>query len=96
MNSYVKATLSDSTFEKYKQVLKSHIWPTLADTPLNKINRGHVKNLLISKANDGLSHSSISIIKDVISGVYECAIDEELESNSRHNQKDEIGAQEED
>lgn len=78
VNGYVKTALSDSTLEKYDQVLKSHIWPTLSDTPLDKINRGDVKNLLISKANDGLSRSSISVIKDVISGVFESAIDEEL------------------
>ncbi len=78
VNGYVKATLSESTYERYEQVLKSHIWPTLSGTPLDKINRGDVKDLLISKANDGLSHSSISTIKDVISGVFECAIDEEL------------------
>jgi hypothetical protein len=59
-------------------VLKSHIWPALSDTNLDKINRGDVKNLLISKASDGLSRSGISFIKDVISGVFECAIDEEL------------------
>jgi integrase len=80
VNGYVQATLSDSTHEKYQQVLKSHVWPTLANTPLDEINRGDVKNLLISKmtAKNGLSRSSISVIKNLISGVFESAIDEEL------------------
>jgi hypothetical protein len=46
--------------------------------PLDRVNRGDVKSPLISKSNDGLSRSSISVIKDVTNGVYESAIDQGL------------------
>lgn len=66
-----------STISDYKALLRNHILPELKNVELSQINRMTVKNFLMQKYNSGLSQSTVSHIKSVISGVLSLAVDDE-------------------
>ena len=75
--AYIKTTRKTSTHERYLQVLDSHVLPMFKGRQLNQITRGEIRDFFISKMGEGLSRSSVCIYRDVISGVFNYAIDEE-------------------
>ncbi len=79
---YIKTTKRESTYNRYKGILNKHIYPVFSERYLDQTTRGQVRDLLISKINAGLSASSVRLIKDVISGVFSYAIDEEVLDNN--------------
>ncbi|UCF82993.1 MAG: site-specific integrase, partial [Desulfobacteraceae bacterium] len=75
---YIEAMRRKSTHNKYSQILDKHILPVFKDTALDRITRGDVRNFLINKIEEGLSRSSICVYRDVFSGVFNYAVDEEV------------------
>jgi integrase len=78
LNGYIKSLRRQSTFERYQDVLKRHINPTLGNRPIDQITRGEIRDLLLKLNRKGLSRSSICLIRDVIGGPLSFAVDEEL------------------
>lgn len=75
---YVKRLRRQSTFERYQDVLRRHVYPTLGSRPIDKIGRGEIRELLLQLYGRGLSRSSICLIRDVIGGPLSFALDEEI------------------
>ncbi len=78
LHGYVKGLRRQSTFERYQDVLRRHIYPDLGNRPIDKIGRGEIRELLLKLYRKGLSRSTICLIRDVIGGPLSFALDEEL------------------
>ncbi|MCB2190417.1 MAG: site-specific integrase [Deltaproteobacteria bacterium] len=79
---YVKNFCRQSTYERYSQVLKNKVVPRLGKMRLDQIKKRHVRDVLMFYFRQGLSKSSVSIIKDAISGVMGYAEEAELISGN--------------
>jgi len=78
IEGYVKINLRESTFDEYESVLRNHVLPVFKKEKIDSITRGDIRDLLLSKYSGGLSQKRVLLIKDVISGVLNYALDEEL------------------
>ncbi len=78
LNDYIKAIRRQSTFERYSEILKRHVYPTLGNRAIDEISRGEIRNLLLKMLNSGLSKSTITLIHACISGPLSYALDEEI------------------
>jgi integrase len=82
----VPATCKPSTESDYKGILKNHVLPVFGKTPVNEINRLMVKNFLMKKITDGFASSTVTHMKNAVSGVLNLAIDDEIiPANPAHN-----------
>lgn len=59
-------------------LLNNYIKPNIGNLPLYQIKRSDIRNALLSIYKRGLSKSTISTARNVISGTFEYAIDDEL------------------
>ncbi len=78
LNSYIKTLRRESTFERYGDILKRHVYPHLGNKRINDLRRGDIRDLLLKLLAGGLSRSSVCLVRDVISGPLNCAVDEEI------------------
>ncbi|GLI36183.1 tyrosine-type recombinase/integrase [Desulforhabdus amnigena] len=78
LHGYIKPLRRETTFERYSDMLKRHVLPTLGSTPINEIARKDVRELLLSVRAKGLSKASVCLVRDVMSGVFNHAIDDEI------------------
>jgi len=79
------ATCKKSTNEDYGHILKKHILPVLGNKPVSEITRSMVKQLLLKKVAKGYSSSTVTHIKNAISGPLNIAVDDEIiPSNPAH------------
>jgi integrase len=78
LEGYIKSTKRQTTYQRYSSLLKKYIGPKIGKIPLDKITRGHVRDALLEIHKKGLSKSTVSTARNVISGTFEHAIDEEL------------------
>jgi integrase len=78
IEGYVKINLRESTFDEYESVLRNHVLPVFKNEKIDSLNRGDIRDFLLSKFSGGLSQKRVLLIKDVISGVLNYALDEEL------------------
>ena len=78
LENYIKPVRRPSTTERYSGILKKYVLPTFKKKPLDKISRADVKAFLLGLHREGLSRSSISLCRDVLSGALVQAIDDEL------------------
>jgi integrase len=74
----VPATCKASTERDYKYILANHVLPEFGKVLVTKINRLMVKQFLMKKVNDGYSSSTVTHIKNVIGGVFNLAVDDEV------------------
>lgn len=72
-NNYKPSTIKD-----YEILLEKHITPEFGDLAITEITRGKIKSFLLSKLNAGYARSTVSHMKDVVSGVLTRAMDDEL------------------
>lgn len=72
--AFIKMNRRESTYERYDQVLRDHIFPVFKNKTLDSITRGDVRDFLIAKS-DKLD---VSVLRDVLSGVLGFAVDDEL------------------
>jgi integrase len=73
-----KPLLRKSSAERYEQVLASHIPAALQSKRLNEITRGDIKGLLLALHQKGLGKATLGIVKTIMSGVFDQAMDAEL------------------
>jgi integrase len=78
LEGYVKQFLKPSTYQRYGHLLKKYIWPAFGLKAISDIKRGDVRQLLLRLNKKGLSHSTLSLVRDVISGPLGQALDDEL------------------
>ena len=72
--AFIKTNRRESTFERYDQVLKSHILPVFEKKSLDGITRGNIRDFLIKKSGE----MNIYVLRDVLSGVFGFALDDEI------------------
>jgi integrase len=81
----VPATCKRSTASDYQGLLKNHILPVFGTKPVDEINRHMVKQFLLKKVNDGYASSTVTHMKNAISGVLNLAVDDEtISANPAH------------
>ena len=76
--TYVKEIRRLSTYQRYQDLLVRYAYPEIGKIPIDKITRGNVRDLLLKLNKKGLSRSTISLMKDAVSGPLSYAIDAEL------------------
>lgn len=74
----VPATCKESTVSDYQAILDNHVFPYFEDLKINEISEGKIKELLFSKVNAGKAGSTVSHIKNVVSGILNQAVDDNL------------------
>ena len=70
----------ESTLMKYQEAFKQHIEPYFGSKRLDEIKRRHVKEFIGILKSKGLSESRAKVIKAVLSGIFENAIEDEIVS----------------
>ncbi|RLC36329.1 hypothetical protein DRH29_04745, partial [candidate division Kazan bacterium] len=81
----VPATCKASTLRDYQDILRLHVLPEFGEMSLTDIKRGMVKDFLLKKLNEGYAVSTVTHLKNVISGVLNKAVDNEiLPANPAH------------
>ena len=82
---YIGTVRRESTHERYQELLKNHVLPVFGAMRLDEITRGHVRDFLVSKLKattmkdkEGYSPATICVLRDVMSGVFNFAVDEEI------------------
>lgn len=78
IDGYIKTLRRQSTYNRYKWVFKKYIKDALGGKPIDQIKRSDIRSLLLAQSKRGLSRSSVTLIRDVISGPLAYAIDDEL------------------
>jgi integrase len=69
---------TDSTLFKYRHAFELHIESYFGNKRLDEIKRRHVKEFLTGLRSKGLSASRSKLIKAVLSGIFENAIEDEI------------------
>lgn len=82
LENYIKPVRRPSTIERYEGILEKYVLPELGRKPIDKINRANIKSFLLQLHQAGLSKSTIALCRDVISGVLNQAMDDELIQNN--------------
>jgi integrase len=85
LDEYIKQTRRTTTYQRYASVLKLHVGPNIGKIPLDQIKRSHIRNALLNISKKGLSKSTVSIARNVISGAIEYAMEEELVTTNPTN-----------
>jgi integrase len=78
LEGYVRVMRRESTYERYREALTKHIYPALSDKRLDEITRGIIRDLLISQISKDYARATVTLSKDVISGMFNHALDEEI------------------
>jgi integrase len=74
--------LKPRTVHTYRQLLESHILPTLGGKQLSAITRVDIKRLLTAKRLFGLAKNTVRLIRACLSALYAEAVDEGLVAHS--------------
>jgi len=74
----IKTTRRKSTYERYLGILDNQILPVLGNKLITEITRSNVRDLLLKQHKNGYSRSSVCLVRDVMSGAFNFAVDEEL------------------
>jgi integrase len=74
----VKASNKKSTAENYKGYLSKHILPVFGNLKVTEINKRTIKTFLLQKAGQGYSKSFCNQLKNVISGVLNIPVEDEI------------------
>jgi integrase len=75
---YVKTTKRATTYQRYKSLFTTYIKPAIGKIPITELKRSDIRSLFLKMRKQELSRSSIASAKNVISGVLEYAIDDEI------------------
>jgi len=85
LENYVKKRLKRGTIERYESMLNRIIIPVIGLKGINKIKRSDIKTLLNNALDQGISRSTVELIRTVISSIFNAAIDEELVKDNPTN-----------
>lgn len=72
----VPATCKESTENDYHLILNKHVLPVFGSLTVDEIAEGKIKEFLFQKVNDGYAASTVTHLKNVISGVLTKAKDD--------------------
>jgi integrase len=82
INNAVPATCKVSTTSDYQAILDKHVLPVFGALKANGVTEGKIKDFLFSKVNAGYAASTVTHMKNVISGVLAKAIDDKAISEN--------------
>jgi integrase len=82
INNTVPATCKISTTSDYQAILDKHVLPVFGALKVNGVTEGKIKDFLFSKVNADYAASTITHMKNVISGVLAKAIDDKTISEN--------------
>ncbi len=85
LHNVYKHEVQITTFERAKQVVKNHILPVFAEREVNSIKTYDIQRFLSAKSNSGLSPASVKIIKNILSKMFQTAVDWNLIDKSPVN-----------
>ena len=74
----VPATCKESTLNDYKDILRIHVLPVFKDMRMPDITRGKIKDFLLDKTNKEYAGSTVTHIKNGISGILNKAVGDEV------------------
>jgi len=74
----VPATCKASTTRDYQDILRIHVLPVFGDMRATDITRGKVKDFLLDKTNKDYAGSTVTHMKNVISGILNKVVDDEV------------------
>jgi len=74
----IPATCKASTLKDYRGMLDKHVLQVFGKKPVDEINRLMVKEFLMEKSNEGFSGSTLTHLKNAISGTLNLAVDDEV------------------
>jgi integrase len=74
----IPATCKPSTTRDYQDILRIHVLPVFGDMKISEITRGKVKDFLLEKVNQGYAGSTVTHMKNAISGILNKAVDDEV------------------
>jgi integrase len=78
LETYAKALRRYATALRYRYIFDIYLSPEMGAKPINTITRSDVKSLLLRLHKKDLSRSSICLVRDVLSGIMNFALDEGL------------------
>jgi integrase len=80
MEGHVRATLKESTYQGYRNILDNHLYPDFGKKHLSEISREEIKVLCYRKIESGLSRRSVSFIARTLSTIFNQAIEDGIVS----------------
>ena len=81
----IPSTCKEISVSDYRGLLNNHILPVFDKTPVTEITRLMVKEFLMKKARKGFAASTVTHIKNAVSGVLNLAVDDEaIKVNPAH------------
>lgn len=78
LQGQIKPFRRDTTFDRYKDILTRFVFPKIGKKPLDEIKRKNIREILMAVHKRGLSRSTVALVKDVMSGPFGLAVDDEL------------------
>lgn len=78
LSRVVATTCKPSTQSDYRLILDKHLLPVLGPQPVDQITRFMVKDFLLGKIADGYAASSVTHMKNAVSGILALAVDDNL------------------
>jgi len=78
IETYAKVTTKINTWRGYECILKNHLLPVWGERRMCDIKRADVKALVLEKQNDGHKVGTVNNIKNLISGIFNLALEEEI------------------
>lgn len=78
LDTQIKPFRKPTTYERYHGLHRDYILPRFGKTSIDEIKRKDVRGFLSDLLQTKLSHRSVEFIKDVFSGPFNLAIDEEV------------------
>ena len=82
IESHAQNVTKEYTWKGYQRILDKDILPVLGCYRLDEVRRADVKQLLISKQREGLRNGTVTNIKNVISAIFNLALEEEIVTNN--------------
>jgi integrase len=74
----IPATCKESTVSDYQDILDKHVLPVFGELKVSDITRGKIKDFLLDKINSGYASSTVTHMRNVVSGVLNKALDDEV------------------
>lgn len=74
----VPATCKQQTSNGYNDALRLHILPIFGDMKVTEITKGQIKDFLFDRLNQGYAVSTVNQMKNVIAGIFNKAVDDEI------------------
>jgi hypothetical protein len=88
LETYAKALRRYATALRYRYIFDIYLSPEMGAKPINTITRSDVKSLLLRIHKKNLSRSSICLVRDVLSGIMNFALNklDDKQPDATHTQ----------